>query len=499
MEKPTYSDLTYKSIADNSLLFVPISDIKNNKMYIGTECKGVCSYILEYNLVSDILLEDDSSVDAFVKTTQPYILKYPIQDGQYKKVLLSILSGGSERFDVQLSYNGKQIELKRNFFNGYGAILSGNDYGYVEGKPFEISITAKEYGDIFTVSTRTINEISSVSPSAIGVNEVTLAIVGENDFDFECFQINNPREYYNTNSEPHTFNYLFNAFSYTQNAYVFIMDKKKQDSIKEGVIDDTGYMTFSIVEGTHDNNLLCLSVNNAVKEKGISTVQFQVIDMEMYIPSQPYTMPLIRGVPLRSSLRKGDILQYHLYGDIENAQQLRMQLHKSKGNPYLLMANCTDFPVCTYNNESLSTLISSQDLNDNYFMAFDLESKQSYKSGKLLLAVVACNESEVCEYEITMSNEGEDMFLLNDVRLSAPLEKNSQDMYTFKISSDSAEVLYVGMYCFSGMADMSLSKSKDKWEEIGTFHAVGNKESFEMINIKKNTSSLINNYYVKSN
>ena len=500
-EKPNYANSIDKSLDKSSILWIKTEDLPEKKMTIGTECKGVCSYTLTYQLMKEITIEDNSSIDILIHNAETKTLVYPIEDGEFKKILLAVQAAGNYPFNVSVTYNGKNVDFVQKFFNGYGAILDATDYEYVEGTPLIISITAHDfYGDQFTITSRLLDDDSLMNPTPISVNDVVLGLVGDSGITYECYQLINPRELEDDNAD--IFNYTLYAYAFTQNAYIFVYDTNSQNVTSGYFIKDTGYVSFQIERNTHENNLICFAVSSNLDEP--SSIQFQVLDTEKYYEAQPYTMPLIRGIPLRATLKRNEALQYHVYTNYEKAEQLTVQLHKSKGNAVLYLGQCADYPNCRFKEDEIKsyskngTLNTVQDLNDNYWMAVPITQEHGYKKPKQFVAVVQCEDDE-CIYEITMSNENEQFTLLNDIRMSSPLPNATDDTYHFRINDEKMQDLYVGLYCYSGKATMEFYRRKESgWVKEGFVHGVGNKEFVTMQNQNNETepSTLLGEYKV---
>ena len=283
------------------------------------------------------------------------------------------------------------------------------------------------------------------------------------------------------------------AYSFPQNAYLYLYNTDTKEIGTGKLVEDTTYMSFTI----EDNIALCVKVSDNSKQEGYdvaATIQFQVIDSDLFEYSLPFTMPLIRGVPFRGVVPSGALYHYHIFSYFFNATQLTFQLHKEKGDPFLYVGQCKTYPDCTYNPNLIEQYVKDQelfttpDVNDNYFLAFDITGEQTYKSHQPYLAVVYCAKQETCEFALTITNEDEAFFLLNDIRMSTPIPKDSTDIYSLVINSELPKQLYVGLYSYSGNADFILSRNQDSWEEIrkkeiGQFGTAGNKEFYLLYNL----------------
>ena len=499
--KPNYANSIEKSLDKSSILWIKTEDLPEKKMTIGTECKGLCAYTLTYQLMKEITLEDNSSIDILIHSGETKTLLYPIEEGDFKKILFAVQAAGNYPFNVSLTYNENTVDFVKIFFNGYGAILDGTDYDFVEGIPLVVTIKASDlYGDQFTITSRLIDDDSLMNPTPISVNDVVIGLAGDSGITYECYQLINPREFEDDNAQ--IFSYTLYAYAFTQNAFMFVLDTNSQNVTSSYYIKDTGFVSFQIERNTHENNLICFAVNNNLDEP--ASIQFQVVDTEQLYETQPYTMPLIRGIPLRATLTENEVLQYHVYTNYEDAEQLTVQLHKSKGNAVLYLGQCNDYPNCRFSKEEIQahvkneTLTTTQDLNDNYWMAMPITKEHGYKKPKQFVAVVQCEDPE-CIYEITMSNENEQFTLLNDIRMSSPLPKKTDDTYHFRINNDKVQDLYVGLYCYSGKATMDFYRQKESgWVKEGFVHGVGNKEFITMQNQNNETepTSLLGEYKV---
>ena len=322
-EEPTYADSIDKSIEPNSLLFIPFSNFKENKaVKITIECNNICDYTLEYGLVNSIEIEDNVSIDIKVSINELFTMTYPIKEGENKKVLLTALSSGSNVFETTLKYGNDDVPFQKKFFNGYGNVLiSGDNYVYKEGTPFILTIKPLYNGDIFTITSRILTSNTEENPITIAPKDKIISIVGieskSGNIKNECFKIVNPRKLESESK----YRYLLQGYSFNQNAFVYEYDAISKTIINGKNIEDTGYKTFEL-EDNSGKILICVKVNNDLNE--MATIQFQVIDLDDIYETQQFTMPLIRGVPIKGFLEKDKLITGSFFSKINLFDQLNL-------------------------------------------------------------------------------------------------------------------------------------------------------------------------------
>ena len=482
---PSYTNSDYKTVSKNTMLLIETSKINYNQAKIAIECKEKCDFNFGYEIVDVIPLIWDKNFDLILNSNEEFTLNYvPLEDEFSNK--FTFFSNSPTDFELKIFYNNIQISPLTEFYNGYGLLI--NNILYPE--KYEFTFKVNHYGkpkELIHISNRKIlkNEYKNLA-----IGDFHSSITGLENYENDCFNLPKLSE------ESSDKLYNLNFMTYTKNIKVTLTDElnTKNEEIliqKESSVLQLNAKTFSkMCLSSYDNN--------------IATTTFQLLDGTEQTINQDLQMSLYRGLPLNAKLNKNQIAYYKLNFYPSYSTKLIMNLKTIKGKAKLYYGICNSYPNCNFNVEKLSELETIKSVNDNMFLVKNIESNMSYpyNDPEFQAAVVYCsNESEDCEFYITLLNEHDELNLIENEKYYNSLSEGDNDFFQFNIYDLETKLnyLYVVLYSYTGNNDFNIYSDVDMKNEIvpSNYIAYGNKIISVINKDDLESKTLQGSYYIK--
>ena len=495
-ETPLYNTSDYKSIEPESFILIPKSYFSSKqKVVLTVEGRNSSDYTLIVQAVNDVYLEDGLGVDLVLNPSVVYSFKYNVTHNVGDSIMFTALGPNVLEPTVNITYNNKVITPKQIFNNGKGIMLTQSEHGYTEGTEFtlNIKVTATSLMQIGVKQVSNDGNAVTIRPKDQVVLVMDNKVVKK--MCYSILALDNIKT-----GDDSTWKYIVNAKSYTQNARFYVYDTKAQKEITGKDIITSGYMVFDYKA----TDQLCIKANE-VSAKEISST-FQILDLELLTEYQPYHEALIRGITYEEYLPAGSVMFYRIPSLSVSSSQIEMNIHFIKGYPVLYKGYCNNYPDCHFKPEDIATLeakgeiTSAHDINENIYLIEQAKGTTIYKEAIQTVAIVYCPNDPVindvdCIFDISLQNEGDTANLLPDTRVNRPILKSERDKYSFEITNDNTQSIVVGLYSYSGDADLTVSLEPSCMEEYGTYEAIGNRETVTIT--RSDMGSLLGKYYIE--
>ena len=482
---PTYKNSDYKTVDKNTTLLIETRNIPENinEGKITIECKEKCDFTFYYQIVTNIPLINDRSFDLILNGNEEFILEYePLSIDDFNNKF-TFFSNAPSDFSLKILYNDEEtISPLTDFYNGYGLFI--NNETYPEGGKFIFKLN--HYGkpnELVHISNRKLTkEIKNLN-----VGDFHNSITGIPNLEKECFNL--PKVPEGENDK----NYNLNFLTYTKNILITL------DNTDTFVIDSESDL---IQIDAKKFSEMCISSNNGE----IATTTFQILDGTEQTVNQDMQMPLYRGVPKKSKLLKGQLAYYRLYFYPSHSQNLIMNLKSIEGKANLYYGICTDYPSCNFQEDQLINFETEKDINNNIFIKKEINENMTkpYSDPEFQVAIVYCtndNNEKDCEYYITLSNDNDEINIIENERYYSSVQKSNIDKYQFNIldSKDELEYLFLNIYYYTGQGNITIYSDKEMLKEITnvSITAVQNKEIVLISASDLQDKTLNGNYYIK--
>ena len=217
-------------------------------------------------------------------------------------------------------------------------------------------------------------------------------------------------------------------------------------------------------------------------------------------------MPLYRGVPKKAKLVKGQIAYYRLYFYPSFSKNIIMNLKSIEGKAKLYYGICSDYPNCNFQEDQLINFETEKDINNNAFMKKEINENMTkpYSDPEFQVAIVYCtneNNEKDCEYFITLSNDNDEINIIENERYYSSVKNYNIDKYQFNIydSNNELEYLFINLYSYTGQANIAIYSDKEMTKEITqvSVTAIQNKEIVLISASNLIDKTLNGNYYIK--
>ena len=481
---PTYKESDYKTIDKNTTLLIETQNIPTSTTSgkITIECKERCDFTFYYQIVDIIPLVNDRSFDLILNSNEEFELSFKPEVLNNFNNKFTFFSNAPSDFTLTIIYNNSEIITPlTDFYNGYGLFVDNEKYP--EGLfTFKLSHYGKPKELVHVSNRQFTKEIKKLS-----VGDFHNSITGIPNLEKECFNLPKVSE------EANDKNYNLNFLTYTKNILITF------DGTDTATINsESDFIQIDAKKYTE----MCFSSSNG----GIATTTFQLLDGTEQTLTQDAQMPLYRGVPKKSKLLKGQIAYYRLYFYPSYSENLVMNLKSIEGKAKLYYGICTDYPNCNFQEDQLSKLETSKDINNNIFIKKKIEENMTkpYSDPEFQVAIVFCEnnkDEKDCEYFITMSNDNDKINLIENQNYYSSVQGYKSDEYQFNIydPNNELEYLYMFLYSYTGQGQISVYSDKEMTKEIDTAQII----AFQNIQIALIMASslpdktLKGNYYIK--
>ena len=183
-----------------------------------------------------------------------------------------------------------------------------------------------------------------------------------------------------------------------------------------------------------------------------------------------------------------------------------MNLKSIEGKAKLYYGVCSNYPNCNFQEDQLNKLETEKDINNNIFIKKVINNNMTkpYSDPEFQVAVVYCTNDENekdCEYFITLSNENEEINIIENEKYYSSVKGYQIDKYSFDIrdSTNKLEYLYIDLYSYHGQGTITVYSDQEMTKEINTT-AITSIQNHEIAVIKASSlpnKSLNGNYYIK--
>ena len=482
---PTYKESDYKTVDKNTTLLIETRNIDQNinTSKIAIECEESCDFIFYFQIVTKIPLIDDRSFDLILNSNEEFILEYEPELISELNNKFTFFSNAPSDFSLKIVYNDTDtITPLTDFYNGYGLFI--NNEKYPDGGIFTFKLN--HYGkpnELVHVSNRKLTK----EKKNLNVGDFHNSITGIPNLEKECFNL--PKIPLEENNK----NYNLNFITYTKNILITLDNTENYLINSESDIIQIDAKKYSEI---------CFSSNDG----NIATTTFQILDGTEQTSTQDMQMPLYRGMPKKAKLLKEQIAYYRLYFYPSYSQYLIMNLKSIEGKAKLYYGVCSNYPNCNFQKEQLNKLETEKDINNNIFIKKLINNNMTkpYSDPEFQVAVVYCtnddNEKD-CEYFITLSNENEEINIIENEKYYSSVKGYQMDKFRFdlKDSSDKLEYLFIDLYSYHGQGVLTIYSDKEMTKEINS-SAISSIQNHEIAIIRASSlpnKSLKGNYYIK--
>lgn len=481
-EEPGMRTSQYKCLEKTCYIWIPLSGYSEDMILsMHTECNTKCHYHYAIDYFDAITIEDNAHFEYEINTEGNMEIVYPIAQS-INKFMLFIKSTGYEDIEVLLSDNSTNeqtyFKMESIVFNGFGIIIE--DKAVTEGKKYLMEIIVLR-PTIITVGNKNLpNDNAAVAQIHLLKPDYSILNYKLN-YMSECYSVSIPVPVTVPENETKIGPFVLNASSATNNAHVYIQNSQTQEVVQSKDIINSDVFIFSYEQ--INNNKLCFKrMDNNIND--YVSLQFQLIDLNNLLSSQPQITHLDRGVFTKGYLPRNNILYYRLskYFKHSSAQiktYLKMQLQVIKGNPVLYHYHCEEYPYCQVKPEDMQIisyqLSQGSKVNDNYYHSINVNNANPYHNIIQDTAFVHCPDDSECLYNVVMQNEYEDnTMLFNNEPILTYISPEQTINYSFEINSADITGINVELYSFIGKANFTFFPSNDS----GKYIFDGSKEVF---------------------
>ena len=479
---PTYKESDYKTVDKNTTLLIETKNIGQNitTAKITIECKEYCDFTLYYQIITIIPFISDRSFDLILNSNEEFILEYNPELTNDFNNKFTFFSNAPSDFELKIIYNDAEtISPLTEFYNGYGLFI--NNEKFPDGGKFTFKLN--HYGkpnELVHVSNRKLTE--EIRNLAVG--DFHNSITGIPNLDEECFNLPKISE-----EEPDK-KYNLNFLTYTKNILIIFDDSDK-------FLIDTESDLIQIDAKKYSK--MCFSSNNGK----IATTTFQILDGTDQTSTQDMQMPLYRGMPKKAKLLKGEIAYYRLYFYPPFSENLVMNLKSIEGKAELYYGVCRNYPNCNFQVDQLKELETEKNINNNIFMKKPINEnmEKPYSDPEFQVAVVYCTNEENekdCEYFITLSNDNDEINIIENERYYSNVKGYEINKYQFDIYDyeNQLEYLFINLYSYTGQGTITLYSDKEMTQEIteASFTSIQNQE-IALITASNLSSKTLNGHY----
>ena len=484
-EIPTYKNSDYKTVDKNTTLLIETNKIGQNiaSAQIAIECKEFCEFTFYYQIVTIIPFVNDRSFDLILNSNEEFVLEYePISVDDLNNKF-TFFSNAPSDFELKIIYNDTEtITPLTEFYNGFGLFVDKESYPYGGKFLFKLNHYGKP-DELVHVSNRKFSkEIKNLA-----VGDFHNSITGIKNLEKECFNLPKIPETENDK------NYNLNFLTYTKNILITF------DNTDKFVIDSESDL---IQINAKKYSEICFSSNDG----NIATTTFQILDGTEQTLNQDMQMPLYRGMPKKARLVKGQIAYYRLYFYPSYSKNLIMNLKSIEGKAELYYGVCSNYPNCNFQEDQLSKFETEKDINNNIFIKKPINSNMAkpYSDPEFQVAIVYCTNDENekdCEYFITLSNDNEEINIIENEKYYSSVKGYKIDKYQFDIydNNNELEYLFINLHSFTGQGTITIYSDKEMTEEIvaDSITSIQNQEIALISASNLQSKSLKGKYFIK--
>ena len=482
---PTYKDSDYKTVDKNTTLLIETNKISQDitKAKIAIECKEFCDFTFYYQIVTIIPFVNDRSFDLILNSNEEFVLEYEPNSSDDLNNKFTFFSNAPSDFELKIIYNDTETITPLNeFYNGYGLFVDKEAYPYGGKFLFKLNHYGKP-NELVHVSNRKFSkEIKNLA-----VGDFHNSITGIKNLEKECFNLPKIPE---TDNDK---NYNINFLSYTKNILIIF------DSTDKFVINSESDL---IQIDAKKYSEICFSSNDG----NIATTTFQILDGTEQTLNQDMQMPLYRGMPKKAKLVKGQIAYYRLYFYPSYSENLIMNLKSIEGKAQLYYGVCRNYPNCNFQENQLKQYETEKDINNNIFIKNKINSNMTkpYSDSEFQVAIVYCTNDENekdCEYFITLSNDNDEINIIENEKYYSSVKGYQLDKYQFDIYDDNNELEYllINLHSFTGQGSITIYSNKEMTKEIATdsITSIQNQEIALVSASNLSSKTLKGKYYIK--
>ena len=484
-EIPTYKNSDYKTVDKNTTLLIETNKIGQNiaSAQIAIECKEFCEFTFYYQIVTIIPFVNDRSFDLILNSNEEFVLEYePISVDDLNNKF-TFFSNAPSDFELKIIYNDTEtITPLTEFYNGFGLFVDKESYPYGGKFLFKLNHYGKP-NELVHVSNRKFSkEIKNLA-----VGDFHNSITGIKNLEKECFNLPKIPETENDK------NYNLNFLTYTKNILITF------DNTDKFLIDSESDL---IQIDAKKYSEICFSSNDG----NIATTTFQILDGTEQTLNQDMQMPLYRGMPKKARLVKGQIAYYRLYFYPSYSKNLIMNLKSIEGKAELYYGVCSNYPNCNFQEDQLSKFETEKDINNNIFIKKPINSNMAkpYSDPEFQVAIVYCTNDEKekdCEYFITLSNDNEEINIIENEKYYSSVKGYKIDKYQFDIydNNNELEYLFINLHSFTGQGTITIYSDKEMTEEIvaDSITSIQNQEIALISASNLQSKSLKGKYFIK--
>ena len=368
-----------------------------------------------------------------------------------------IQSSNSTNFNIWVKGEKiKEVRDKSNHFTSvpfdFGYVL----YGQVSESHYEIEVTG-QIGDYITVGSMSIKDGKVQKRLEENEKEVTGVITNNEEL---CFSI------------AMEFDYPMNILGkiYTNKAQTYYKNESgiieiTRTNITNGILSDLNMLSYYEKEYGRDGQF-CLKKIESSDDLIIFSIQ-QTTNRE----KQLVHGPMMPGEINRHYLFEGEIAIFYGMKPGSNAKEVNLNLKSFKGFPEMYYDECTNFPNCEYNEESLKDKINPFPSNRMTVYSFYIEEEnEEYKSYNPMTSfqpvmIVYCKkggkpeslDSAFCEFDTFYFTNDDTVKIYEGNTFSQYLLDGETDYYKINLENENGvEKIYLDLLLFSGDVDLIL-------------------------------------------
>ena len=433
-----YKDSQFKVIDRNTSLIIPLSEMKNESLYIRIPCNYLCDYIFSYTYYkNNITVENNECFDISLNDNNVSFKFNPELKNAMRTSLFTMTSYSLDKFQVSFK---SEKNLQKTFYNGYSQLVEHNNKD-LSLKDILFSVEGNLTVKIchrFIMNNKEEKKFSNI----IFSGDIKYSIF--NKYIPECFSIENDLDNIDNISE-----YRMNLLTKGKNVNIsfYSLNQLYHESVNE----ESSTIIFN-----NSYNKICFSSSHD------SDALFQILPVLNNITiNQSLNMPLIRGIPTKQNLKPNQMLYYKINEYKDNSNIINVNFQILSGSPKLYYTNCTNFPNCQFSN-LIEIKEGFNNNNLNYKIQIDENERDIYHKSKFPVMLVKCEDiGEDCNFYIEMSNENEEILLNKNRKIySNNINTNCIDKYLIELPKNyknGESQIYIQLYYYTGQPNISVS------------------------------------------
>ena len=442
-----------QSFKGKSKMFLHLNQFKDNKIYFDVECPSHCQVSIDYEIMTNIKLNEGEPFSYYVNEGS----KNMVFELSTNSKISNIWARG--QFPITTVLN---VSNKKNYGNYY----------IVENMPLSVFKVEGTIGDYINVGYMGYSKIDDDIDSSTKLTVDGPILTGfllKDTLDKICFTIDNDL---NTND------YIFGTGNIlTKIAYSYSADEdgKIISNFKNEKLVTSGIIKHFFKANQLTGVKQCFTFPDSNEFEQYSKIKEIVFTYQLTKGASTENNfnlyePQLNGISYPRLISKGSKVAFIGIKN-ENFKKMTLSLMASNGFPKMHVINCDTYPLCTFDENTLSTGIRPR--NINRFSSLTFEKDKNYDNSPIsktqTLFVVECLENhssrqhfdEYCDFNSLIFKDEDEIELIEDKFFNQFAVKDQEHNYKIKLSKESnIQKIFIDIMTFVG--DVEITYDKDK-------------------------------------